>query len=163
MASQDVSSLHSFSAVIQHKVTSNPPGHNPSSTVFKWGYNELSATEDAGAVRHTACTSHMRWLRNTHTHLDLVIQSPRSSPPLSCTSSWCCTSLPESSLQWTPKPVLSGHKREVVALTGLMENQSEWLLRFSHQPSGMTRNSPFSMRKQKCRSLAIIHHKFKTH
>ena len=145
------------------KTTFNPLGRNPSFTVFKWVYGKLSTTAVTGVVCHTVCASHMRWLRDEHTHLDLVIQSLHSSPPLSCTLSWCWTSLPECILQWTQKPVLSGHEREVAALTGLMENQSKWLLRSSHQPSGTTRNSPFSMKKQKCRSFAIMFYKFKTH
>lgn len=145
------------------KTTFNPPSSNPSSTVFKGVCDKLTTTEATGVVCDTMCASHMERLRDKQTYLDLVIRSSYSSPPVYCTSSWCWTRFPECILQWTQKPVLSDHERQVIALTGLMENQSKWLLCSSHQPSGMTRKSPFSMKKQKWRSFAIILYKFKTH
>lgn len=92
-------SLQLYSTQRSPKVTPNPPGHNLSSTVFKGLYSKSSTTEATDMVCHTVCASRMRWPRGECTHLDLVLQSLQSSPPLSCTSSCCCTSLPECILQ----------------------------------------------------------------
>lgn len=100
---------------------------NPSSAVLRV-YDKLFTTAVTDVVCHTVCASHMRWLRDKHTHPDLLRWSSHSSPPLSCTSDWCWTCLPECILQWTQNPQLSGHEREVAALTGLMRNQHKCLL-----------------------------------
>lgn len=101
---------------------------NPCSTVLKRVCDKLFTIAVTDVACLTACASHTRWLRDKHSHPDLLRWSSHSSPPLSCTSGWCWTSLPECILQWTQNPELSGHEREVSVLTGLMKNQSKFFM-----------------------------------